>query len=50
MMRTGPVQYGSSIVYPAVCSALVFGNVIRLIQIAALAAIILAIVGILRKH
>jgi len=50
MMRTGPVQYGSSIVYPAVCSALVFGNVIRPIQIAALAAIILAIVGILRKH
>ncbi len=50
MMRTGPVQYGSSIVYPAVCSALVFGNVVRPIQIAALAAIILAVAGILRKH
>jgi drug/metabolite transporter (DMT)-like permease len=50
MMRTGPVQYGSSIVYPAVCSALVFGNVIRPIQIAALAAIVLAVAGILRKH
>jgi drug/metabolite transporter (DMT)-like permease len=50
MMRTGPVQYVSSIVYPAVCSALVFGNVIRPIQIAALAAIALAVAGILRKH
>jgi drug/metabolite transporter (DMT)-like permease len=50
MMRTGPVQYGSSIIYPAVCSVLVFRNVILPIQIAALAAIILAIVGILRKH
>lgn len=50
MMRTGPVQYVSSIVYPAVCSALVFGNVIRPIQIAALAAIVLAVAGILRKH
>jgi drug/metabolite transporter (DMT)-like permease len=50
MMRTGPVQYGSSILYPAVCSALVFGNVIRPVQIAALAAIVLAVAGILRKH
>jgi multidrug transporter EmrE-like cation transporter len=50
MMRTGPVQYGSSIVYPAVCSALVFENTIRPIQIAALAAIVLAVAGILRKH
>ena len=50
MMRTGPVQYGSSIVYPAVCSALVFGNVIRPVQIAALAVIVLAVAGILRKH
>jgi multidrug transporter EmrE-like cation transporter len=50
MMRTGPVQYGSSIVYPAVCSALVFGNVIRPVQVAALAAIVLAVAGLLRKH
>lgn len=50
MMRTGPVQYGSSIVYPAVCSGLVFGNTIRPIQIAALAAIVLAVVGILRRR
>jgi len=50
MMRTGPVQYVSSIVYPAVCSALVFGNAIRPVQIAALAAIALAVAGILRKH
>ncbi len=50
MMRTGPVQYASSIIYPAVCSTLVFGNVIRPIQIVALAAIVLAVAGILRKH
>ena len=50
MLRTGPLQYGSSIVYPAVCSVLVFGNVIRPLQIASLAAIVLAVAGILRKH
>ena len=50
MLGTGPLQYGSSIVYPAVCSVLVFGNVIRPLQVASLAAIVLAVAGILRKH
>jgi multidrug transporter EmrE-like cation transporter len=50
MMMTGPLQYGSSIVYPAVCSSLVFGNAIGPVQIASLAAIVLGVAGILRKH
>ena len=50
MLRTGPLQYGSSIVYPAVCSVLVFGNVPRPLQIVSLAAIVLGVAGILRKH
>jgi len=50
MLRTGSLQYGSSIVYPAVCSVLVFGNVIRPLQIASLAAIVLGVAGIMRKH
>ena len=50
MMRTGPLQYGSSIVYPAVCSVLVFGNVIRPLQIIFLAVIVLGVAGIMRKH
>lgn len=50
MMRTGPLQYGSSIAYSAVCSVLVFGNAIRPVQIASLAVIVLGVAGILRKH
>jgi drug/metabolite transporter (DMT)-like permease len=50
MLRTGPIQYGSSIVYPAICSVLVFGNAIKPVQTASLAAIVLGVAGILRKH
>lgn len=50
MLRTGPVQYGASIVYPAICSILVFGNAIGPVPGAALAAIVLGVAGILRKH
>ncbi len=47
LLRTGPVQYGASILYPALCSALVFGNPVRPIQAAAIIVIVLAVVGIL---
>ncbi len=50
MLRTGPVQYGASIVYPAICSILVFGNAIGPVPGAALAAIVLGVAGILGKH
>jgi len=53
LMRTGPVQYAASILYPALCSALVFGNPVRPVQVAAIVAIILAVIGILegvRSH
>lgn len=48
LLRTGPVQYGASILYPAFCSAFVFGNPILPLQAAAIVAIVLAAAGILR--
>ncbi len=48
LLRTGPVQYGASILYPAFCSAFVFGNPILPAQAAAIVAIVLAVAGILR--
>lgn len=50
MLRTGPLQYGSAIVYPAACSILVFGNALSPVQMASLAAIVFGVAGILRKH
>jgi hypothetical protein len=50
LLRTGPVQYAASILYPALCSALVFGNRIRLVQAAAILTIVLAVAGILRNR
>ena len=48
LLRTGPVQYGASILYPFFCSVLVFGNPVRPVQAAAILVIIMAVVGILR--
>lgn len=49
-LRTGPVQYAASILYPALCSALVFGNRVRPVQVAAILSIVLAVAGILRNR
>lgn len=50
LLRTGPILYAASIIYPALCSALVFGNRIRLVQAAAILTIVLAVAGILRNR
>jgi len=50
MMTVGPIQYSATIIYPALCSFLVFGRHIHLVQIAAMAAIIYSVVAILKKH
>ncbi len=49
-LRTGPVQYGASILYPALCSVLVFGDPVRPVPAAAIAVIILAVAGLLGGH
>ena len=48
LLRTGPVQYAASIVYPAVCAPIVFGSAVRPVQAAAILVIALGVVGILR--
>ncbi len=50
MLSVGPVQYTAAILYPALCSAAVFGNHLHLIQIAAVGTVVLGVWGILRKH
>lgn len=50
MMTVGPIQYSATIIYPALCSFLVFGKHINLVQIIAISAIIYSVVAILRKH
>lgn len=48
LLRTGPVQYAAAIIYPALCSILVFGNPVRPLQAAAIAVIVLSVFGILK--
>jgi len=50
MMRVGPVQYSASIIYPVLCSVVVFGDGIHPLQLAAVAVLVSAVVGILKKH
>ena len=50
MMTVGPIQYSAVIIYPALCSFLVFGKHINLAQTVAIAAIIYGVVAILKKH
>ena len=50
LMKTGPVLYSLAIVYPAVCSVVVFGNALSAVQAAAAALIVVSVVGILRKR
>jgi drug/metabolite transporter (DMT)-like permease len=50
MMVVGPVQYTAALIYPAVCSAVVFANVLAIWQWAALALTIAGVIGILRRH
>lgn len=48
LLRTGPVQYGASILYPFFCSVLVFGNPVRPVPAAAILVVVAGVVGILR--
>lgn len=50
MMRVGPVQYSASIIYPVLCSLAVFGDSIHPVQLAAVAGLVFAVIGILKKH
>jgi drug/metabolite transporter (DMT)-like permease len=50
LMRVGPVQYSVSIAYPVLGSLVVFGARLHPVQWAALACLILAVAGILRKR
>jgi len=50
MMTVGPIQYSATIVYPALCSILIFGKHINLVQIIAISTIIFSVVAILKKH
>lgn len=50
MMTVGPIQYSATIIYPVLCSFLVFGKQINLVQIIAISAIIYSVIAILRKH
>lgn len=50
LMRTAPVQYSLAIAYPAVVFVLVYGNRLSPVEIPAVSAIVLAVVGILRKR
>ena len=49
LLRTGPVQYAAAILYPFVCSVFVFGNPVQPLQAAAILAVALAVIGILRR-
>jgi drug/metabolite transporter (DMT)-like permease len=50
MMTVGPIQYSALIIYPALCSFLVFGKHVNLVQMVAMVAIIYGVVAILKKH
>lgn len=50
LMRVGPVQYSVSIAYPVLGSLAVFGARLHPVQWAALAGLILAVAGILRRR
>jgi len=49
LMKTGPVQYSLAILYPAVCSVVVFGNALSAGQAAAAALIVVSVVGLLKR-
>ena len=50
MMIVGPVQYSAAIIYPALCSFLIFGNHIHPVQPFAITAVIFSVTTILKKH
>jgi len=50
MMLVGPVQYSAAIIYPALCTYLVFGNHITMIQMASLLLIIYGTANIMKRH
>jgi len=50
MIAIGPVQYSANIIYPAASTLLVFQESLHPIQVLAVAAIIYAVINILKKH
>jgi len=50
MMIVGPVQYSAAILYPALCSFLIFGKHMNLVQVVAISAIIYSVIAILKKR
>lgn len=50
LMRTAPVQYSLAVAYPAVVFVAVYGTRLSPAEIPAVGAIVLAVIGILRKH
>lgn len=50
MMAVGPVQYSVTILYPAFCTAFVFGKHFHPIQLVAFVVIVYAVAAMLKKH
>ena len=50
LLAVGPVQYAAAILYPVLCTAVVFSNRLHPVQLIAFAVIVFAVVSLLRKH
>lgn len=50
MLLAGPVQYSAGIIYPLLCSGLIFENRLHSIQYLAVAAMILGVIALLKKR
>jgi drug/metabolite transporter (DMT)-like permease len=50
MMRVGPIQYSTAILYPVMCSYWVFGKQLHPLQIGTIILIVIAVIGMLKKR
>ena len=50
MMLAGPAQYSMAIIYPVICSMLVFGSRFHPVQPAAILLVVIFVVRLLRRH
>jgi len=50
MLRAGPVLYSAGIIYPLLCSGLIFSNRIHILQYFAVAAMIYGVFALLKKR
>jgi drug/metabolite transporter (DMT)-like permease len=50
MIAVGPVQYGSTIIYPVIANLLVFDRLVHPVQAAAIVLIVVSVIRILKKH